>query len=219
MRRRALRRLAGLVAVQQMCGNVGEQVEMNPCELVAVWTQRCSDGGEKADFADYATVAVRLVQVTRSGTAAKGALEVAGAPPRRRRTQYAPAKWHVSRARRARGTGLRTDPHRASLAVANDGRAWRVRRRKALNEGRWRRSSQSRRRSSRTRLPTRCARWTHLGYARLIRWGRVRRTRLMIEGGRRGLGWRIESDACAPCSERRARLRTRYACVDDAGSE
>ena len=59
--RRALRSLTGLVAVQQMCGNVEEQVEMNPCELEAR-LQRCSDGEEKAGFADYATVAAHLAQ-------------------------------------------------------------------------------------------------------------------------------------------------------------
>ena len=72
---------------------------MNPCELVDVWMQRCSDGGEKAGFADYASVAIRLARAMRLGIAAKGALEAAGAPPRRRHSQHAPVKWHVSRAR------------------------------------------------------------------------------------------------------------------------
>ena len=79
-----------------MCNNVEGQVGMNTCELVAVWMQRCSDGGEKAD---YAPVAVRLVRVMHFGIAAKRTLEEAGAPPKRRRSQHAPVKWHVSRAR------------------------------------------------------------------------------------------------------------------------
>ena len=87
---------------------------MNPCELVAVWMQRCSDGGAKAGFADYAPVAVRLARVMHFGIAAKGTLEKTSITARTGEVACEPRKdsGEVKRS-------LQTGPHRASLVVAS----------------------------------------------------------------------------------------------------